>query len=181
MAAYFEKERLIETFPIASIEVIPRSKNVNVDALAKLASTRDLKLLDTVSVEFLVEPSIRPQPKIIELMQEPSWMDPIIAYLKNGELPEEKTEARILRLKVARYVLYDDKLYRRGYSMPLLKCVLPTEAKSIMWEIHDDTSGNHASRQFLALKALRQGYYWPTMKADCMEYAWKCDKGQWFS
>ena len=61
---------------------------------------------------------------------------PHIAYMKNSELPEEKTEACILRLKKARYVLYDDKLYRRGYSMLLLKCVLPTEAKNIMWEFH---------------------------------------------
>ena len=38
-------------------------------------------------------------------------MDPIIIYLKNDELPEGKIESRILRLKVAHYVLYDDKLY----------------------------------------------------------------------
>ena len=79
----------------------------------------------------------------MELIREPSWMDPIIAYLKNDKLPEEKSEARILRLKAARYVLYDDKLYRRGYSMPLLKCVLPTEVKNIMWEIYKGTYGNH--------------------------------------
>ena len=108
-------------------------------------------------------------------------MDPIIAYLRSGELPEEKTEARILRLKVAHYVLYDDKLYRRRYLMPLLKCVLPTKAKNIMWEIHEDTCGNHVGGQFLAFKALRQGYYWQTMEADCMEYAWRCDKCQQFS
>ena len=71
-------------------------------------------------------------------------MDPIIAYPKNNELPKEKTEACILRLKAARYVLYDDKLYRRGYSMPLLKCVLVMEAKNIIWEIHENTCGNHA-------------------------------------
>ena len=149
----------MEIFPIASIVVIPRSKNANADALAKLASTRDAELLDTASVEFLAEPIIKPQSEIMELTQEPSWMDPIIAYLKNGELPEEKMEARILQLKAARYVLYDDKLYRRGYSMPLLKCVLPTKAKNIMWEIHEDTCGNHAEGQSLAFKALRQGYY----------------------
>ena len=68
----------------------------------------------------------------MELTQEPLWMDPIITYLKNGELLEEKIETRILRLKTARYVLYDNKLYRRGYSMPLLKYVLPTEVKNIM-------------------------------------------------
>ena len=46
MTAYLEKvKRLIETFPIGSIEVIPRSKNTNADALAKLASIRDAELL----------------------------------------------------------------------------------------------------------------------------------------
>ena len=53
----------------------------------------------------------------MELTQEPLWMDPIVAYLKTGEQPEEKTETRILRLNAALYVLYDDKLYKRGYSM----------------------------------------------------------------
>ena len=91
----------------------------------------------------------------MELMREPLWMDPIIDYLKNAELLEEKTEARILRLTTARYVLYDDKLYRRGYSMPLLKYVLPIKAKNIIWEIHEDTCGNHTGGQSLAFKALR--------------------------
>ena len=144
MATNLEKAKgLMETFPIASIEVIPRSKNANTDALAKLVSIRDTELLDAVSVEFLAEPSIKPQLEIIELIREPSWMDLIIAYMKNGELPKEKTEACILRLKAARYVVYDDKLYSKGYLMPLLKCVLTTEAKNIMWEIYEGTRGNH--------------------------------------
>ena len=105
---------------------------MNTNALAKLALTRDAELLDVVSVEFLAEPSIKPELEIMELTREPSWMEPIIAYVKNSELPEEKTKACILRLKVAHYVLYDDKLYRKGYSMPLLKCVLPTKVKNIM-------------------------------------------------
>ena len=55
--------------------------------------------------------------------QELSWMDPVVAYLKICEMPENKTEARILRLKAACYVIYDNKLYMRCYSMALLKCV----------------------------------------------------------
>ena len=54
-------------------------------------------------------------------------MDPIVVYIKTSEQPEEKTKSHILRLKVARYVLYDDKLYRRGYSMPLLECATPSK------------------------------------------------------
>ena len=57
-------------FPIASIEVIPRSKNVNADTLAKLALTSDAKLLDTVSVEFLAKPSIKQQLEVMELAPE---------------------------------------------------------------------------------------------------------------
>ena len=77
MAAYLEKAKgLMKTFPIASIKVIPRSKNMNTNALEKLASTRDSKLLDVISIEFVGEPSIKPQLEILELIQEPSWMDP---------------------------------------------------------------------------------------------------------
>ena len=69
MAAYLEKAKgLMETFLIASIEVILRSKNANIDALAKLASTRDPELLEAVSVEFLAEPSIKPLSEIMELV-----------------------------------------------------------------------------------------------------------------
>ena len=97
MAAYLEKAKgLMETFPITSIEVILLSKNANTNALAKLALIRDLELLNVVSIEFLAEPIIKPHPEIMELIREPSWMDPIVTYMKNGELPEEKMEARIL-------------------------------------------------------------------------------------
>ena len=53
----------------------------------------------------------------MELEQEPSWMDPIVTYLKTSKLLRNKTEVRILRMKATRYVIYDDKLYRRGYSI----------------------------------------------------------------
>ena len=112
-----------------------------------------------MSIEFLAEPSIKQQPKVIEQEQEPSWMDLVIAYLKTGELPEGKIEARVLRLKAVSYILYDDKLYRRGYSMPLLKCVPHSEVEYIMREIHEGICGNHAKGQSLAFKTLRQGYY----------------------
>ena len=97
MAAYLDKAKeQLSLFPAASIEVIPRSKNSNTDALVKLASTRDVDLLDAISIEFLAEPNIHPQQGVIEITQEPSWMDPIIVYLKTGKQLEDKTEAQIL-------------------------------------------------------------------------------------
>ena len=60
MAAYLEKAKeLIGSISMVTIKVVPRSKNSNVDALAKLASTKDVELLNTVFVEFLFEPNIK--------------------------------------------------------------------------------------------------------------------------
>ena len=90
MVAYpYKAKEQLSVFSIASIEVIPRSKNSNADALAKLALTMDANLLDVVSMEFLVEPSIHPQKGVIEL----SWKDPTVVYLKTSEQPEDKIEA----------------------------------------------------------------------------------------
>ena len=102
-------------------------------------------------------------------------------YLQDGELPENKDDAKRLRMKAARYILYDDKLYRRSFSSPLLLCVDDEKAYYIMKEIHEGICRNHSGGQALANKALRQGYFWPTMKKDTMEFARKCDKCQRFA
>ena len=69
MAAYLEKVKgLMKTIPLVLVEVISRSKNGNADTLAKLASTKDVELLDAMSMEFLAEPSTKQQPEIMELV-----------------------------------------------------------------------------------------------------------------
>ena len=100
----------------------------------------------------------------------------IIQYLKNGVLPEHKNKARLLRLKATRYILYNEKLNRRGFSTLLLKCVDLEEGNYILPEIHEGVCGNHAGRQSLAHKALRQGYFWSTLRIDAMAFVRKCDK-----
>ena len=68
MAAYLDKAKeQLSLFFVASIEVILQSRNSNADALAKLASTRNVDLLNVVSMEFLAEPSIYPQQGVIKL------------------------------------------------------------------------------------------------------------------
>ena len=68
MVIYLDKPKeQLSSFSTASIEAIPRSINSNADALAKLASMRDVDLVNVVSVEFLAEPSIHPQQGVMEL------------------------------------------------------------------------------------------------------------------
>ena len=71
-------------------------------------------------------------------------MTPIISYLKDGQLPEEKDEAWKLRVRSARYVLMDKVLYKRGFSQPYLRCLVPDEANYVLREVHEGVCGNHS-------------------------------------
>ena len=70
-------------------------------------------------------------------------------------LPEDKRKARLLKLKAACYSLYNDQLYERGFSSPLLKCVDLEKGNHILQEIHEGVCDNHVGGQSLAYKALR--------------------------
>ena len=54
-------------------------------------------------------------------------MDPIIDYLKICKEPEDKNQARRLRIKAARYTLLDGVLYKKSFSEPLLQCITGEE------------------------------------------------------
>ncbi|PNX57698.1 retrotransposon-related protein, partial [Trifolium pratense] len=69
-------------------------------------------------------------------------------------------------------------MYRRGFSIPLLKCVEESEVSEILSEIHEGINGQHIGGRSLARKALRAGFYWSTMQADAKEHVQKCDKCQ---
>ena len=108
-------------------------------------------------------------------------MTPIVEYLKTGVLPKDRNQARKLMYQLPRYTILDGKLYRRGYSMPLLRCVTPPEAKKIIEEIHEGFCGDHTGGHSLSKKIICQGYFWPTIKMDSFDYVKKCDKCQQFA
>ncbi|XP_062100058.1 uncharacterized protein LOC133805927 [Humulus lupulus] len=181
MATYLERVRsYLEQLVEYSIEQIPRERNIHADALAKLASTKDGDTLKSVPVEYLPRPSIvNPDVHMVSIPKE-SWASPIIDYLRDGVVPTDKREARRLVYKAAWYTLVDGILHKRGFSVPLLRCVNEEEAVKVLYEIHEGECGNHASGPSTAQKATRQGYYWPSMEKDANDFARKCDKCQRF-
>ena len=136
MVAYLQKAKdLLSAFSSFKIQQVPREQNTQADALARLASTKDAELLKVIPVEFLSTPSIKsaePQLTVSCVTFPDTWMTSIIQYLKDGHLPEDKKQARSLRLKATRYILYDGRLYRRGFSTPLLKCIDLAEGNYIL-------------------------------------------------
>jgi len=58
-------------------------------------------------------------------------MTPIISFLQDKHLPQDIEKARKVRKRAARFTILNDTLYKRGFSMPYLKCVNEEEAKYI--------------------------------------------------
>ena len=108
-------------------------------------------------------------------------MTPIMAYLKDGWLPEERDEARKLRIRVAKYVFIDEVLYKRGFSQPYLRCLALDESNYVLREVHEGACGNHSGARALVHKVICVGYYWLTIQADAMAYVKVCDQCQCFS
>ena len=90
-------------------------------------------------------------------------MTPIISFLQDGRLPQDIEEAKKVRKRTTRFTILNDTLYKRGLSMPYLKCVDEEEAEYILKEIHEGVCGDHASARSLVSKVIRTGYFWPTM------------------
>ena len=69
-------------------------------------------------------------------------------------------------------------LYKRGFNIPLIKCLGPNEVQEVLTETHDGICGKHLGAKALAKKVLRAGYFWPTMLKDAKDYVIICDKCQ---
>ncbi|XP_024028291.1 uncharacterized protein LOC112093653 [Morus notabilis] len=160
MALYLQKVKdQLEKFKWHELEQVPRAANMEADCLARMASGMDEDQLGNVPIKVLEQSSIAKHVEVCALSPKDasSWITPIFLYLSTGELPTEKNEARRLR------------------------CLNKDEANYVMREIHEGICGNHSGGRSLSYKALRQGYYWPTMLKDAMELVKVCDKCQHFS
>ena len=173
MKKYLKKvAHLVKKFKEADFVQILREENVEVDTLAKEASANEA--MDELD-EIQYMPSID-LPKMLQIEGEENWMTPIVSYLKDGRLLEEKDEARKLRVKSARYILMDEVLYKRGFSQPFLRCLALDEANYMLREVHEGACGNHSGARSLVHKVIRSGYYWPTIQADAKAYVKVCDQ-----
>ncbi|CAL8990397.1 unnamed protein product [Prunus brigantina] len=180
MAAYLSaSHQLLQKFQAYEIRHIPRSENSHADALSRLASVINDKIGRKVPVEILSQPSTTVA-EVCTVRYENTWMSPIYAFLTDGTLPTDKSQARKLRYRSARYTIINDVLYKRGYTTPYLKCLTREQGDYILREVHNGVCGDHSRSRSLAHKVFRQGYFWPTLHQDASMLVKKCDKCQRF-
>ena len=132
------------------------------DEITKLASSEERSMSMVSEMEVQKHPNIEEVPTFA-IQSTSSWMTPIISFLQDGHLPQDAEEARKVTKRAARFTILNDTLYKRGFSMPYLKCVDEEEAKYILEEIHEGLCGDNAGPKSLVSKFIRTYYFWPTM------------------
>nr|GFA26141.1 reverse transcriptase domain-containing protein [Tanacetum cinerariifolium] len=132
-----------------------------------------------VLVEVLETKSITAKEVTTVINEEgPTWMTELVNYLKEGTLPKDEKKARKLRLKARQYELIEGILYKRSFLTPWLRCVGPLQAEYVMREIHKGSCSMHAGPRSVVAKAIRLGYFWPTMHKDAQDMIRKCSDSQ---
>uniref|UniRef100_A0A2N9EUX0 Uncharacterized protein n=1 Tax=Fagus sylvatica TaxID=28930 RepID=A0A2N9EUX0_FAGSY len=167
MSAYLTVARtLLAEFDSTHVAQIGREHNSHTDILAKLATALESDIQRTVCIETLDQPSFQDQEvSVCSISSQPSWMDPILSYLKDNKLPEDRKEAKMIKLKAPRFwVSKEGLLYRRSFTGPYLLCVHPGKVKDFLFEIHEGICGSHTGGRSLAHRAISQGYWWPYMQ-----------------
>ncbi|RDX66810.1 Pro-Pol polyprotein, partial [Mucuna pruriens] len=158
---------------------VPREQNERADLLAKLASTQKRGQQKTVIHEKLKLPTIE-RPEVLNVNNRKTWMIPIFNYLQGGGPNDPEGMLKIAK-EASKYTILGQQLYRRGFSFPLLRCLDEEDSLYVLKEVHEGICGTHIGGRALVSKIARVGYYWPTLKRDCMEYVRKCDKCQRFA
>ena len=87
-----------------------------------------------------------------EICSDSSWTAPLVSYLRDGVLPDGKEAARKLKVQAVTFVLIKDVLYKKGFSLPYLRCLGTEEADYVMREVHEGICGNHSGSRSLVHK-----------------------------
>ena len=112
---------------------------------------------------------------------DPEWGRDILSFLRIGNLPTNNKLTHKIKIQSAWYTLVNRILYRRGYTLPLLKCLSKDESAYVLKEMHEGVCGSHSGHRMLAHKVIRAGYYWLGIDKDSRKVIKHYDKCQRFS
>nr|GEU48380.1 reverse transcriptase domain-containing protein [Tanacetum cinerariifolium] len=104
--------------------------------------------------------------------------DTVSGLFKRRSSPRRQERGKEAPPQGPQYELMEGVLYRRSFLTPWLRCVGPLQAEYVMREIHEGSCSMHAGPRSVVAKAIRPGYYWPTMHKDARDMIRKCSDCQ---
>ncbi|XP_074304162.1 uncharacterized protein LOC141638875 [Silene latifolia] len=173
-----EQKSKFRTFKITQV---PRDQNVEADALATLGATFQPTELSNIPITHVLTPAIQKEPD-----QDSTAKDVHIQCAQGTESLVSQWDKAGCRLEDSIPKLakgWDTPRRQKGSTKkslagPCLRCLSKEEAETILQDMHSGECGNHAGGRSLSNKILRQGYFWPTMRADAINHAKRCESCQ---
>ena len=106
MQEYLSQVRHLQSgFESFNLSQVPRSRNTYADSLATLATSSTQGLPRVILVKDLCNSAEakRSMVQVHQIRASPSWMDPIVLFLKEDVLPTNKSKADKIRRKALRF------------------------------------------------------------------------------
>jgi hypothetical protein len=76
------------------------------------------------------------------------------------------------------YAVVNGELYMSGVTEPWLRCITSKKDLELLMEIHSGFCSAHIGTGALEGKAIKQGFYWPTINIDAKKLVWECEACQ---
>eukprot|EP00253_Pinus_taeda_P035700 PITA_35700 len=159
---------LLQEFDITIVDR-PGKENVVADFLSRLKNNENIPIDDSFPDEYLFAVSAHSP-----------WYADIANYLVAGKLPSHLShrEKRKIIQQSARYSWISRCLFHTGIDQEIWRCVGEDEIYDVLKACHDDPCGGHFADKRTTHKALRMGYYWPSLFKDARKYVKACDSCQ---
>nr|XP_009611690.1 uncharacterized protein LOC104105147 [Nicotiana tomentosiformis] len=120
--------KLLSEFDEYQLDRIPRAQNIEADSLAKLAA--DTKSITRERNMITLLHSLIDQIEVRTINLTWDWRNRIVTYLQDGVLPDDKKEAKKIRMQAAMYNIIHYDLYKRTYG--------------VLEEVHEGHCGAHS-------------------------------------
>ncbi|XP_075636822.1 uncharacterized protein LOC142609072 [Castanea sativa] len=107
-ASLFGQDKQLQAhFQKFILKQVPWCRNSHADSLATLAIMSDGALPRLIIVEKLDKPRWKDQSltMVHAIQAGPTWIDPIIAFLRSGDLPKDKADAEKIQRRATQYWL----------------------------------------------------------------------------
>ena len=140
----------MQWFNKAEMKYILRELNMKADSLSKLTSQQRQGQHNSIIQQTLSQPKVSLEECFNIATSKDEWIKTYIEVIKSQEQgvePDAKTAK-----KVASFVLIGNELYKRGYFMPLLKCLSREQAEYVIKELHEGICGLHCGARTMAVE-----------------------------
>jgi hypothetical protein len=102
----------------------------------------------------------------MNIVETRDWRAEIMAYSRGHYKPRDELEEKRLKQRARGYAVVDGELYKSRVTEQWLRCITSEKGVEFLKEIHGGFCGAHIGTRALAGKAIKQGFYWPSINVD---------------